>query len=91
MKVKELREQLEKIEKLGYGNHNIIFIDSFDITHDFETGIHDIIETTEEYRDILPEKVYDALMKYQVINAAWIQWNHSFNREEKWLWNYMNY
>ena len=48
MKVKELREQLEKIEKLGYGNHNIIFIDSFDITHDFETGIHDIIETTEE-------------------------------------------
>lgn len=48
MTVKELREQLERIEKLGYGNHNIIFIDSFDITHDFETGIHDIIEMTEE-------------------------------------------
>lgn len=48
MTVKELREQLERIEKLGYGNHNIIFIDSFDITHDFEIGIHDIIEMTEE-------------------------------------------
>ena len=48
MTIKELREQLERIEKLGYGNHKVIFIDSFDITHDFETGIHDIIEMTEE-------------------------------------------
>ena len=48
MTVKELKEQLERIEQLGYGNHKLIFIDNFDITHDIENGIHDIIEMTEE-------------------------------------------
>ena len=48
MTVKELKEQLERIEQLGYGNHKLIFIDNFDITHDIENGIHDILEITEE-------------------------------------------
>lgn len=44
MTVKELREQLEIVEKFGYGDYSVVFIDNFDITHDFETGTHDTIE-----------------------------------------------
>ena len=48
MTVKELREQLERAEKFGYGDYSVVFIDNFDIMHDFETGIHDTIEMAEE-------------------------------------------
>lgn len=48
MTVKELREQLERIEKLSYGNYSVVFIDNFDIMHDFETGIYDNIEMAKE-------------------------------------------
>ena len=39
--VKELREQLERMEQLGYGDAKLWFRDWEDIDHAIEVGIHD--------------------------------------------------
>lgn len=42
--VKELREQLEKMERLGYGDAKLWFRDWEDIDHEVEVGIYDTYE-----------------------------------------------
>lgn len=42
--VKELREQLERMEQLGYGDAKLWFRDWDDIDHKVEVGIYDNYE-----------------------------------------------
>lgn len=42
--VKELREQLERMERLGYGDAKLWFRDWEDIDHEVEVGIYDTYE-----------------------------------------------
>jgi hypothetical protein len=51
--VKELREQLENMEKGGYGNFPVWFIDWNDIASSVERGIHDVIDDEDEKAVIL--------------------------------------
>lgn len=40
--VKVLREQLEKLEALGYADSSLVYMDRDSMTYELEEGIHDI-------------------------------------------------
>jgi hypothetical protein len=40
--VKVLREQLEKLEALGYADSPLVYMDRDSMTYELEEGIHDI-------------------------------------------------
>lgn len=44
MTVNELLTQLQTLKELGYGNNEVIYLDENDISHDFESGVHDIYD-----------------------------------------------
>ena len=39
--VKELREQLERMEAMGYGNAELVYMDEDSFTYGLEEGVHD--------------------------------------------------
>lgn len=47
MTVKELREQLERLEKLGMENYEIFYQTENDFFHKIEIGVHDTSEKME--------------------------------------------
>lgn len=40
--VKALREQLEKLEAMGYGDSPLVYMDTDSMTYEVEEGVHDI-------------------------------------------------
>jgi hypothetical protein len=39
--VKELREQLERMEAIGYGDAELVYMDEESFTYGLEEGVHD--------------------------------------------------
>jgi hypothetical protein len=51
--VKDLAKQLQMMVENGYGDSPIVYLDTDDISHKFDTGVHDIWRNGENTTVVL--------------------------------------